>query len=147
MLRPFLFASLLCCSVPALAIYKCEAGGKMTYSDSPCAGGKVLDIDGAPAADAQRAAEQAARDKKTLKRLEDQQRKQTAKDKQALQRSAKAEANRQKKCTSLERRQRWAAEDAAHATGKSAERAKQKARRAVEAYEDACKQTELTVMH
>ncbi|MGH8808352.1 MAG: DUF4124 domain-containing protein, partial [Noviherbaspirillum sp.] len=123
MLRPFLLSLILCASAPAFAIYKCEAGGKVTYSDTPCAGGKVLDIDNAAPADAAQAGKLAAQDKNTLKRLEDERRKQEAQEEKAQQRAARADAARRQKCASLERRQWWADEYVAYATGKYADRA------------------------
>jgi hypothetical protein len=139
MLRPLLLSIFVCASAPAFAIFKCESGGKVTYSDTNCSGGRVLDVNGAPATDAPKAVRQAEQEKKSLKRLESEQRKQTAQEDRARQRIARTEAMRRQKCTSLERRQRWADEDAAHATGKSAERAKRKARHATEQYQDECR--------
>jgi hypothetical protein len=43
-MRQFLIILLLFSSAPAMAIYKCEAGGKITYSDERCPGGKVVDL-------------------------------------------------------------------------------------------------------
>ena len=42
-----LLLSLLLCSLPAWAVYKCDSDGKVTYSDAACANGKTVAIDDA----------------------------------------------------------------------------------------------------
>jgi hypothetical protein len=138
MLRRLMLSVALCASAPAFAIYKCETAGQVSYSDTPCAGGRMLDIGSGSTSDERRAANQAAQEKKLLKRLQDERHKQLAIDEKAHQRAARTEAVRRNKCESLDRRQRWAHEDAALATGKSAERARRKARRADEQFHESC---------
>jgi hypothetical protein len=43
-MRKILIILLLFSSAPAMAIYKCEAHGKVTYSDEHCPGGKLMDL-------------------------------------------------------------------------------------------------------
>lgn len=126
-------------STPAFAIYKCEANGTVTYSDAPCPGGKLLDIGESSPHDAADAQRRAAREKQALARIESERRKQEAKEETERRKSARAHASRERKCASLERRRKWAAEDAASATGKSADKAKRKARRAEEVFEAECR--------
>lgn len=40
----------LCCAANAATIYKCTAGGKITYSGEPCTAGRASEIESAPAA-------------------------------------------------------------------------------------------------
>ncbi len=44
MRHALIISLLLLFSAPAMAIYKCEAGGKTTYSDEWCPGGKTVDV-------------------------------------------------------------------------------------------------------
>lgn len=131
----FLLASF---TAPALAIYKCESNGKVTYSDEHCPGGKVLDTGGAPVVDADVVARQAAQEKNRLKRLEHERHKLEAQEEKQQQRAAHAAAAKQKRCSLLDRRRKWADEDAAAATGKSHEKTKLKARRVAEQFDAEC---------
>lgn len=143
MLRIFLISLLISLlalvSSPALAVYKCESGGATSYSETPCPGGKAIDVSdrAAPAAAAQ-AQLQAARDKKELARLENARHKREAIEEKEQQRQARAYAARQKKCLSLAQRSKWATEDAAKAVGKSAAKLKLKAHRLDEKYALEC---------
>jgi hypothetical protein len=123
----------------AFAIYKCEANGAVTYSDAPCPGGKQLDIATAPEADSADAVRRAAREKRVLAQLESERRKQEQKEEKASKKSARIRAALERKCATLDRRRKWAAEDAASAAGKSAEKVKRKAHRAEELFEAECK--------
>jgi hypothetical protein len=121
----------------AEAAYRCENDGKISYSDAPCAGGKLIEGPGASPADptsTRRLAEQ----KRELHRLEAQRHKQEASEEKEQRQAARASAARHKKCGSLERRKRWAQEDAASASGKSADKTKRRARRVSEQYEAEC---------
>ena len=126
-------------SGPAFAIYKCEANGAVTYSDAPCPGGKQLDIAVSPSSDAANARNRAAQEKQELSRLENERRKHELLDEKERKKSARIRAALERKCTSLERRKKWAAEDAASAAGNSAEKARRKARRAEELFDAECK--------
>jgi len=130
-------ACILCLSAPAFAVYKCESNGHVTYSDSPCPGGRQLDI--SPAPDATDARKRAAQEKQVLNRLESEQHKTELKEEQDRRQAASRQAAKQRKCASLERRKKWASEDAATAYIRSAEKAKRKARRAEEIFEAECR--------
>lgn len=138
LLRSLLIGFSLSWSVPSFAIYKCEADGKVSYSDEECTGGKTLDISNATPADAAESQQRLDREKRLLSRLENERQKQDARVEKERLRTAKANADQQKKCATLARRQKWADEDAALATGKSGEKARQRARRAAEQYDEAC---------
>ena len=134
---------LFTCSLPALAVYKCEAGGTVSYSDLPCSTGKssvigtghnTIGIEPAPA-DAR-----LEQQKAELQRLQETRRRREAQDEKTAQKMAKARAAQQKKCAKLTLQQKWREEDAAMAVGKSAEKARQKARRMAEAVQLECGQ-------
>jgi hypothetical protein len=40
---PLLFVASLCAAAPP-TVYRCDFGGKVSYSDAPCVGGKVVDV-------------------------------------------------------------------------------------------------------
>jgi len=139
-LRILLPAVLVSAAIPAFAIYKCEAGAKVTYSDSACAGGQSTDL-GDPATrpdDAVRARHELAQQKAEVKRLENARHKQEARQGKLRKTAARNEMARQKKCASLARRKKWADEDAAKATGRTRESARRKAMRANEVYGGEC---------
>jgi hypothetical protein len=136
-----LLIALLSFSAPALAIYKCEAAGKVVYSDVPChnAGGTIKEIAVAPPlSDADSAHQRSTQDKKELHRFEAARKKQEAIDDKNRKRAFKVQEAKKKKCDDLALRAKWAQEDAAQAVGKSSEKAKRNAHRAVEKYQLAC---------
>ncbi len=143
MSKILLLSLLVSISSPALAIYKCESNGKVTYSDEPCRGGKVIELR-EPAGktplppDAADARRQIAREKSEVKRLENERHKREAAEDKQQQKIARVYAARQKKCSLQALRKKWSEEDAATATGNSAEKAKRIARRKAEQYEKEC---------
>ena len=139
MLRVLFIAVLVALSTPALAAYKCEAGGKTTYSDVPCAGGKEIDVsDPASTSEASKIRQQTAQENKKVKQLEGARHKREAIDEREQRRIAHSYAARKRKCASLAQRQGWAHEDAAKAVGKAAAKAKLRAHRADERFQLAC---------
>ncbi|WP_353155785.1 DUF4124 domain-containing protein [Herminiimonas fonticola] len=132
-------------SSSALAIYKCESGGQTVYSDTPCHHGKTERMQEiavtAPATDAALAQKQAQQDKQELQRLQQQRHKQEKMDARQQEKRNKASAAKKQKCAESAQRVKWASEDAASASGKTAERARQKARRATEKHQLTCGQT------
>lgn len=140
LLLAFFTFSLLTFSPPALAIYKCESGERVVYSDTPCRSGKTttLDIDTGPIGDPEAAQQRTEQDRKELQKLENARQKQQAADERAYRKRQKAQAAKKKKCDNLALRRKWAEEDAANVHPKSAERARRAARRAAERHELEC---------
>ncbi|CAN5173532.1 hypothetical protein BH11PSE11_BH11PSE11_36210 [soil metagenome] len=141
--RALTLCGLIFSSSSALAIYKCDSGGSVTYTASPCADGKGIDLGSKVTirpseADNALAAKQSAQEKTELTRLENTRHKREAIEAREQRRAAKANAAKQKKCQSLAQRRKWAAEDAAKATMKAAEKAKLKLRRLDEKIELEC---------
>ncbi|WP_151634210.1 DUF4124 domain-containing protein [Noviherbaspirillum aerium] len=136
-----LTAALLTFSGASHAVYRCDVDGKTSYSDQPCASGRKLDIADAPpdaASNARRIEKGLAASKKELRQLEAQRRKHEAEASRKRQRAERKQAAMDRRCDSLERRQRWARDDAAAATGKASDKARKKAQRATEVYEGEC---------
>lgn len=134
----FLIGIFLCMAEPAFAIYKCEDAGKVSYSDIPCASAIEIGTDRLDPLEAKRAHKQAAEEKKMLGRLETEERKNVRKQEGDRRRIAKSEASRENRCKTLERRRKWANEDSHLASVKTEAKAKRKARRAAEQYEQEC---------
>lgn len=144
MLRTVLLCLLVSFSAPALAVYKCKSGDQITYSNQPCPGGEVVDINSSSPIDTAKARQQAAEDERRQKRLENERRKQEAREEKERQRAAHDLAMKQKRCSILAKRKQWADEDVAASTGKSVERARVKARRVAEQYQEECGRMSIT---
>lgn len=138
MLRGLITALLLSCSIPSFAIYKCEAGGKVSYSDVECGGGKTLDVSITPGVNPTEDSKRALQEKRQLEQLQKARHKREAKEDKERQQAARADASKQKKCATLGRRQKWADEDAAAAKGKASDAARRKASRIAEEYLAEC---------
>ena len=133
-----LLVLLLYTSAPAWAIFKCESGGQVTYTDLPCDDGKALDVDVTASADAADASRQAAQERKRLKTLERERHKREAAEQRELKKASAKSAARHRKCAAHARRQRLANEDVARTSGIANEKARRKAQRVTEAYEAEC---------
>ena len=143
MQKILLLAFLISLSAPALAIYKCASEGKITYSDSPCSNGKSVRFEESSgstplSSDAAKARQQAVREKNELKRIESERQQQEAQENKERQKLVQANAGKRKKCAELSLQQKWAEEDAATASKKSAEKAKRNARRKAEKLQMEC---------
>jgi hypothetical protein len=130
-------------STPAMAIYKCESAGKISYSDSPCSNSKGIKfeepLEHRPSArDITDAKLKAAREKAELERIESKRSKREAKEEKDREKIARAGADKRKKCDEMALQKKWADEDAASATGKSAQKARRTARRKAEKLEMEC---------
>ncbi|GIZ52389.1 DUF4124 domain-containing protein [Noviherbaspirillum aridicola] len=128
-------------ALPASAAFKCDEGGVTVYSDTPCPGAAPLRLEKgkAPPADADKRLEQ---DKKAVREMQRNRRRHEARLDKEQQRAARAAAVRERRCVRLARELRWAEQDAAAAAGKRAPRARQKAQRAAETYQETCRHRE-----
>ncbi len=137
-----LLLALIFFSAPAFAIYKCESGDKIIYSDTPCHGDETVSMKelavAAPASDHSAAQKQLQQDKKELQRLQERREKEDAQETRLQAKRYKAAEAKKKKCAESAQRVQWAKEDAASAPTKSSERAKQKARRTTEKHQLSC---------
>lgn len=139
MLRLLLLSLLLPLSLPAFAIYKCEADGKTTYSQTACPGGVPMELHTAAATDdGQTVRQQLVKDKKEADRLEALRHKREASEEKAQRKAARVEAARHKKCSALAQHKKQAADDVMRAKNKAMEQARSKARRAEEKYASEC---------
>lgn len=134
--------ALMMTAAPALAIYKCEYNGKIAYSDRPCIDGKTIELAEKVTvtnADRRYAQKRLAQDKATTARIEKERRKREAAEEKEAKAAARIASAKQAKCSSLALRVKWSEEDAMQASGKSAPKAKIKAKRMQEQYEMQCK--------
>lgn len=141
---PLLALSLLLCTMPAWAVYKCDNAGQIIYSDAACANGKTVAIDdtrgvksSTPTATAKDKATQQRLDKNRAieeKRLSQQRTKQEREDARARLVTEK----QKRKCSQLAQRKAWAEEDLRNAPVKTMEKARRKSQRAAENYRAEC---------
>ncbi|WP_338761645.1 DUF4124 domain-containing protein [Massilia sp. METH4] len=138
-MRVLLAIASLAAALPAHAqMYKCVDGGKVTYSEAPCARGTqtVMKAQDAPAmqpepGELERMQVEAARlqqERKLREARED--RLDAARERQA--------ARRREQCARLQRASKWAADDARRATAQGADAARLKAARAAERHAAEC---------
>ena len=126
-------------STPALAIYKCESAGSVTYSDAPCPGGKQIDVaDPVPSAEAARAAERARRQREDLSRIDGERNKLQAQDLKHRNQVARTESAKAKKCAQLALRRKSAQDTVATAPPRGMSKARLKAQRAAERHDLEC---------
>ncbi|HYC43490.1 MAG TPA: hypothetical protein VEB70_10950 [Noviherbaspirillum sp.] len=123
---------------PAWAIFKCESGGKVVYADTPCEGGKVLEVRTPLIDDTVEANRHAAQDKHQLKTLERERHKREAAEHRELKKASRESAARHKKCAAHARRQKQARNEVSRTTGIANEKARRKAQQVTEAYEAEC---------
>ncbi|TCS39634.1 hypothetical protein EDC30_101591 [Paucimonas lemoignei] len=146
-MRLLICVAMLVFPLSAMAVYKCEQGKagsgtkSVTYSDTPCQGGKSVVIDSSEntlSVVHETGDSRLAHQKEEARRLEQERhRREAQQDKEAMK-FARANAAKKKTCARLAQKQKWREEDAAKAVGKNAERARLTARRAAEAYQLEC---------
>jgi hypothetical protein len=138
-----LLSLLMAVSMPALAIYKCESQGHVTYADIPC-GPMQTTLPSLPLpADAAGAREQAANDRRQLAAIaKSQEAERIASEReQRRQKPDKAALAHQKKCTLLGLEKKWSAEDAGslpHTVSEKTQGLKKAARRKAERHAAEC---------
>lgn len=121
-----------------MAAFKCGGANTTVYSDVPCPDAEHLKLEKSrkPPPDADKRLEQ---DKKELRQMQRSRRHREARLDKEQQRAARAAAVVERRCVRLARELRWAEQDAAAAAGKRATRARLKAQRAAEAYQETCR--------
>lgn len=125
-------ACLVCQSPAAGAIYKCHEGGRVSYTDRPCAGpGAELPVRAAPPPDPETQARMVrARDMALeIDQLRAEQRMREERQAEGARRSALA---LRKRCDKLRLQQQWLAEDLARTRADAKESARTKLRRQAE---------------
>ena len=138
-----LLSLLMAVSMPAMAIYKCDSQGRITYTDIPC-GAAQMELRPAPLpADAAAARQQAASAQRQLAGIEKiQEAERVAREReQRRHKQDKAEIAHKKKCTLLGLEKKWSAEDAASGSRTISEKTqglKKAARRKAERYDAEC---------
>src|SRR5205085_257990 len=113
--------------------YKCENSGTVSYTDQHCLGGTQVKID-TPPTNAQDAAKRLTEEKKAVKQLERQRHQREAQQEKENKKIEQARLAKQKKCSALALKSKWAEEDLASAKLKTLNKEKLKARRAAEKY-------------
>lgn len=156
MIRLFLLISLFLAwpAASAQGIYKCNAGGKISYADRPCLAGTSTRLPPPPSGvDLPDKNAVATRDARTLVEFEKlrlaredklardkarEQAREEARVERSRQQRARAALAHRKTCDKLRLRRKWADEDALRAAGKAHDAARRKARRQAEALAVEC---------
>ncbi len=128
------FAVTALAAAPAQAqVYKCTAGGKVTYSQTPCERGTetVLPTPAAPTPGPD-AAKDLQRMQRESKKLEQQRLKREALQEREDARLDRAAGVRRQKCDKLRLERKWADDDVRRAPPQAVEGARLKAARAAE---------------
>jgi hypothetical protein len=133
-----MLAVLVACGTAAHAVIKCQDGETTAYGDAPCPGGTRLKLENQPAPPRD-AAKRLEQEKKEVREMQRSRRHREARIDKEQQRAARSAAVVERRCTRLARELRWAEQDAAAAAGKRAARARLKAVRANETYEETCR--------
>lgn len=133
-----LFLLMLGMAAPSWAIFKCETGGKVSYTDMPCDGGKVIETRTAATVDSAAASRQSTDEKRLLKSLERERHKREAAEERDLKKASRQSAARHKKCDAHIQRQRLAKQEVSRTTGIANEKARRKAQLVTEKYEADC---------
>ena len=137
-----MMATVILCALaqPAAAqtIYKCTAGGKVSYGEQPCADGKTTALAVPPAPDHAAAAQLLKQEKARLAAFQKERKAAKERDERDSQRAARAAASTRQKCDRLRLQAKWADEDAARAGKASVALARLKARRQAEALAVQC---------
>lgn len=146
MRQSLLLSFLMAVSMPALAVFKCESHGQVTYTNVPC-GGKQVELPPPSAPSDPAAARQlAASERRLLERIEKDREKARAELARRRQQEDKLALAHKKKCTLLALETKWSAEDAAGASRSKIDRAgvaRRRARQKVERYEAECASIDL----
>ena len=140
-----LLSLLMAVSMPALAIYKCESHGRITYSDQACGGAQSELPPPEPPSDPAGARRQAASERSQLAHIEKEQDKAQASNRrqQQLREHDKTTLAQQKKCRQLALEKKWSAEDAGsmpHTISEKTIGLRKQARRKAERYAVECAQ-------
>lgn len=146
------FSQLLLCSSLMFGLseaqaetYRCEKDGRTTFTEIPCTDGKAselkLNSNANPVADSeyQRALKNKKNDEAALKKIETTRDKELAKQDKESKALAARNEKKKEKCADLQRKLKWAQEDARNASIKNEEKAKTKVRRASEKVDQACR--------
>lgn len=136
-MKCFLLLVALLSPVSALAVYRCEQNGKITYTDFPCAGREVeiTRSASAPQADDDRL----RRERGEVGRLQKLREQRERQDQQIRDLAARGAAAREKKCRSLALQQKWREEDLRESTLDKADKARTRLRRAQEKFDSECR--------
>jgi len=135
-------ATLVLCALAqgaaAQTIYKCSAGGKVSYGEQPCADGKATTLAVPPAPDPSAAAAQLKQDKARLAEFQKDRAARETREEKDRERAARAAATVRQKCERLRLQSKWADEDAARAGKATLASARLKAKRQAEALAVQC---------
>jgi hypothetical protein len=124
-------------SASAQTIYKCNADGKLSYTDRPCSRGTSTAL-AVPAAPDPETAQRLARQNVLAAQLTKRDTARAHQEELAMQRARRAASVQKIKCDRLRLRHQWAQEDARTAGVKNRDAAQVKARRQAQTFALEC---------
>ena len=134
--------ALLLCALAAGAnaqtVYKCSAGGKVSYRDRPCSDGREAVLAPPPAPDTTAAAAVARQEKAHLRALQNERARRELREDRENERADRAAAAARRSCAHLRLQAKWADEDAARASKAGVAAARLRAKRQREALAVEC---------
>lgn len=141
MRRSILLSVLMAVSMPALAVFKCESHGQLTYSDMPCSGKQGQLPSPIAPSDPDAARQRAASERSQLERIEKDREKAQADFARQRQQKDKLALAHKKKCNLLALEKKWSDEDAGASQLKTdkADAARRRARQKAERYDAECR--------
>lgn len=141
-IKNLILATLFIGTVGQAQTYKCTINGNTSYNQTPCPAGaqqSILNIaDARTVQQVKEAQQRAAQDKAHVEKFEKERQKQEEKIAKENQKVAAHNAKVKKQCESLERKLKWAKEDAESATAKHHAKEQKKLERAREKFAAEC---------
>ncbi len=128
--------SALTLPLPAQAVYKCLLHGQWTYADLPC-DGAALTVRPSPSSPSP-SADPLTREKAEVRRMQTLREQRERQDQQLRDLHARGAAAQARKCKSLALQLRWREEDLRDAPLAAQQKARVRARRAAEKYQNDC---------
>lgn len=139
-MKVFLLLFSLLHPVAALAVYRCESQGHVTYADLPCPGSKIEISNEANEASAPISeADPTKKERREVNRLQKLREQRERQDQQIRDLAARGAAARERKCRSLALQVKWREEDVRESTLDKATKAKIRLRRAIEKFDTECR--------
>ena len=136
-MKHFLLLVALLSPLSALAVFRCERQGGITYTDFPCEGREVeITRTDAPSQDRDDLLKRERSEVGRLQKLREQRERQ---DQQIRDLATRGAASRERKCRSLSLQVKWREEDVRESTLDKAQKARTRLRRAQEKYDSECR--------
>ncbi len=136
-MKCLLLLAILLSPPSAVAIYRCEQNGSVTYTDFPCDGRRIDITRSVPPA--QDSGDHLKNERREVGRLQKMREQRERQDMQIRDLAARGAAARDRKCRSLALQLKWREEDARETTLDKAQHTRKQLRRAQEKFDAECR--------